>query len=165
MPRFRTLHPVNTLKHVVDIQSSLTAGTAESKSLVTAKDSPTLADPDSVLAGCTVSSVYLNVQVYATSEAALANVYLIVVKNPGGNLSNIAPNTVGVNDDKRFVIHQEMRMLGGSTTEIPVTLFQGVISVPRSYRRMGRNDTLIVRILAPGVNIDYCVQCIYKEIR
>ncbi len=149
----------------MDIQSAVTAGTAESKSLVTAEDDPTLADVDSVLSGSTVNSIYLNVQVYATTEAALANVYLVVFKNPGGNLGTITPNAIGSSDDKRFVIHQEMRMLGGSTTEIPVSLFTGVIKIPRGYKRFGRNDILVARVLAPGVNIDYCIQCIYKEIR
>ncbi len=166
MPRFRSsLRPVHSLKHVVDKQSSVTAGTAESQTLVKAVDAPVLANSSDVETGCTVNSIYLNVSVYATSEAALANFYLIIFKNPGGSLTALAPNTVGTNDNKRFVIHQEMVMLGGSTTEIPVVAFKGVIKIPKGYRRFGINDLLTARVLAPGVNVDYCVQCIYKEYR
>ncbi len=166
MRHFRqSLRPVHSLKHVVDVQSSITAGTAESQNVVVSVDNPVLASPKEVENACTVNSVYLNVSVYATSEAALANFYMIVYKNPGGSLANIVPNAVGVSDQKKFVIHQEMVMLGGSTTEIPVVAFKGVISIPRGYRRFGANDLLVVRVLAPGVNVDYCVQCIYKEYR
>ena len=159
------MRPVHSIKHIVDKQSSVTAGTAESQSLVSAVDAPTLGVPASVETGCTVNSIYLNVTAYATSEAALANVYVIIYKDPGGNLATIAPNTVGANDNKRFVIHQEMRMFGGSTTEIPIVIFRGVIKIPKGYRRFGINDILRLRILAPGVNMDYCIQTIYKEYR
>ncbi len=159
------LKPVRSIKHIVDIQSGLTAGTTETQDLVSAIDAPTAANVDTVEIGSVVNAIYLNVQVYATTEAALANVYLAVFKNPGGNLTSFTPNTLGANDNKKYVIHQEMRMLGGSTTEIPISLFTGVIKVPKNYRRMGTNDILQISVLAPGVNIDYCVQCIYKEIR
>ncbi len=159
------LRPVHSIKHVVDQQSSLTAGTAEGQLLITAKDAPVLANEDEVETASTVHSIYLNVSAYATTEAALANVYIIVYKNPGGTIPAITPNQVGSSDNKRFVIHQEMRMLGGSTTEIPVTIFRGVIKIPRGFKRFGINDLLQLRILAPGVTIDYCVQCIYKEYR
>jgi len=159
------LRPVHSIKHVVDRQSALVAGTAENTFLVSAIDAPVLANTAECETGSTVGSIYLNVSVYATTQAALANVYMILFKNPGGSIASLAPNTVGANDNKRFVIHQEMRMLGGSTTEIPVSLFRGVIKIPKGYKRMGINDLLTLRVLAPGVNIDYCVQCIYKELR
>ncbi len=165
MGRRMYLRPVHSLKHVVDAQSSITAGTAESQNVIVSVDNPVLGSPKEVENASTVNSIYLNVSVYATTEAALANFYMIVYKNPGGSLSNIAPNAVGVSDQKKFVIHQEMVMLGGSTTEIPVVAFKGVIKIPRGYRRFGANDILTVRVLAPGVNVDYCVQCIYKEYR
>ncbi len=159
------LRPVHSIKHVVDKQSAIVAGVQESQFLVIALDAPVLANTAEVETASTVNSIYLNVSAYATTEAALANVYMIVYKDPGGSLGAITPNTVGASDEKKFVIHQEMRMLGGSTTEIPVSLFRGVIKIPRGYRRFGINDLLVVRLLAPGVNIDYCVQCIYKEYR
>ncbi len=168
MPRYRNfsrLHPVNSVKHVVDKQSALVAGTEESTFLVTAKDSPVLTGTDQVQTGSTVSAIYLNVQVTPTTQAALPNVYMVLYKNPGGTISNLSPNAIGVSDEKRFVIHQEMRMLSGSGDAVPTTLYNGVIKIPRSYKRNGYNDLLVLRVLAPGVNIDYCVQCIYKEVR
>ncbi len=163
--RAMRLRPVHSIKHVVDIQNALVVGTANSEVLIIAEDAPVLADTNEVETASTVNAIYLNVRAYATTEAALANLYMIVYKDPGGNLSAIAPNAVGSSDDKRFVIHQHMVMLGGSTTEIPVTVFDGVIRIPRGYKRFGIKDRLLVRLLAPGVVVDYCVQCIYKEFR
>ncbi len=164
--RYLNLRPIRSIKHVVDIQSSLAAGgNQENQDLVSALDSPTTANVDSVEIGSRVSSIYLNVQVYATSEASLANVYMFIIKNPGGNITPPAANAVGASDNKKFVIHQEMRMMGGATTEIPITLFNGVIKIPRGYQRMGTNDILQLSVQTPGNAIDYCVQCIYKELR
>ncbi len=163
--RALNLRPVHSIKHVVDKQNALTAGSAGNEFLVSAVDDPVLANTAEVETGSTVNSIYLNVTCNPTTEAALPNVYIIIFKNPGGSLANIVPNAVGASDNKRFVIHQEMRMLGGSITEIPVTIFRGVIKIPKGYRRFGINDLLTVRLLAPGVAIEYCVQAIYKEYR
>ncbi len=47
----------------------------------------------------------------------------------------------------------------------PRTLFNGVIVIPKPYQRNGPNDLLSIHILAPGVNIEYCMQAHYKEFR
>ncbi len=130
---------------------------------VTAPDSNTT--PTDVQDGSTINGIYLNVECYATTAAALANVYLIIIKNPAGTLGVIAPNTVGTNTNKRFVIHQEMKMLEQSVNGNPRTVFNGVIVIPKGYRRFAHDDKLQMRVLAPGVNISLCLQCHYKEFR
>ncbi len=89
----------------------------------------------------------------------------MVTKNPGGNITIPPANAVGSNDNKRFVIHQEMVMLQKVTPSNPRTLFVGVIIIPRGYRRFAPNDELVLSFLAPGVNIDVCFQVHYKEFR
>ncbi len=165
MGRFARMRPVQSLKHIVDKQGGLLVNTAIQEGLVTAKDAPVLAGPSEVQTGATVGSIFLNVQVSATSTAALANVYMAVWKDPGGNIALVDPQTVGTSDDKRFVIHQEMIMTEKNTTAIPRTLFKGVIKIPRGYKRFGYNDILQLSLKSPGVTMDYCVQCIYKEFR
>ncbi len=90
---------------------------------------------------------------------------MAIAKNPGGNLAMPNPNAVGVSDNKKYIIHQEMVMLEQSVNGNPRTLFNGVIAIPRGYRRNGPNDQLQFLIIAPGVNINYCFQCHYKEFR
>ncbi len=170
--RGNRLRPVNRIKHVIDKQSAITAGTAETTTLIVANDNPVITTPAQVETGCTVNGIYLHVEVNATSSAALANCYMYVAKNPGNNLTLPAPNVVSVDDNKKYVIHQEMVMLqknqniaaaelGGN----PRTLFNGVIVIPRGYRRFGPSDTLVIDILAPGVNLEYCYQAHFKEFR
>ncbi len=164
--KFRSgLHPVNRIKHVIDTQGATTAGANLDIFLAVAKDAPVLGTQTDVETGCTINGVYIHVETNATSSAALANAYMIVVKNPGGNITLPAPNTVGTDDNKRFVIHQEMVMLQQVTNSNPRTLFNGVVVIPRGYRRFAPNDQLIVRVQSPGTNNNWCLQAHYKEFR
>ncbi len=165
MGRFQRLHPVNSLKHVVDIQGGLIVDTKVNNTLVSADDAPTQAAVTKVMTMATVGSIFLNVQVATTSTAALANVYMYVIKNPGGNLTTVDGNKVGASDIKKFIIHQEMIMAEKNTTAIPRTLFKGVIRIPPRLKRFGTNDTLILVLYAPGTTWDFCIQCIFKEFR
>ncbi len=150
---------------MIDIQGGLVATTQSADKIINTKDNPALGNKDEVNTGATINGIFLNVQVAATGTAALANVYMIVYKNPGNNITAPTANSVGSSDDKRYVIHQEMIMTEKNTTAIPRTLFKGVIVIPKGFRRCGPNDTWYVALLAPGVNFDYCFQCIYKEFR
>ncbi len=159
------LRPVNRIKHVFDEQGGIAAGSTVNVSLAETTDTPTLAATNSVETGCTINGIYLKIEINATSSAALANAYMYVAKNPGNNLSMPAPNVVGASDNKKYVIHQEMLMLQQVTNSNPRTLFNGVIALPRGYRRFGPDDLLLLKIQSPGVALNYCVQCHYKEFR
>ncbi len=167
--RFRrgnSLRPVNRIKHVVDAQGATAAGTPLDVNLIVAVDTPTLADTDGVETGSTVNAVYLRVEVVNTGSAGvLANAYLLVFKSPGASIALSNPNVVGADKDKRYAIHQEMVMLQMVDNSNPRTLFNGVIVIPKGYRRMGPSDLLIARIFSPGVELNVCVQCHYKEFR
>ncbi len=163
--RGNALRPVNRIKHVVDLQQGIVLNVQTTNTLIKADDTPTLAETQSVQTGSIVNGIYLNVEAYATTAAALANIYMIITKNPGNNIITPVPNAVGANDNKRFVIHQEMKMLEQSVNGNPRTIFNGVIVIPRGYRRFGPGDVLSVSYFAPGVNTSVCHQCHYKEFR
>ncbi len=163
--RGRSLRPINRIKHVVDQQGGVAAAAQSNTSLIIATDTPTLAATNQVETGSTVNGIYLKVEVNATSSAALSNVYLAVSKNVGGNLGNPTANAIGADDNKRFVIHQEMVMMQQVTNSNPRTLFNGVIVIPRGMRRFAPNDQLNIHIQSPGTSINFCYQCHYKEFR
>ncbi len=172
MARFRNrgmaLRPVHRIKHVVDVSATLTTpGTALPTVIINSKDAPVLANTTEVETGSKVNGIYLKVEVacLTTEASAISNVYLIVWKNPGGNLSQPVTNAVGSNDNKRFVIHQEMIMLQNATLGNPRVLFNGVIAIPKGYRRFGPNDQMYVTVMAPTVDIMLCMQVHYKEFR
>jgi len=159
------LRPVNSIKHIVDQQGGLVIGTRQTVVLVKAVDAPVLANANEVETSSIVNSMFLKVECYATSTAALANCYMYVAKNPGANLNTVNGNVVGSSDIKKFVIHQEMVMLEKNTTGLPRILFKGVIKLPRGYRRMGTKDEVQLLLYSPGVTVDFCVEAIYKEYR
>ncbi len=166
--RFRrnSLRPVNRIKHVVDKQFTAGLGVVEVTNLAIATDTPTLAVNNAVETGCTINGIYIKAEVVNTGTAGvLANCYFMVWKNPGGNIVPPLPNAVGINDNKRFVIHQEMVMLQMVDNSNPRTLFNGVIVIPRGYRRFAPNDALELHIFSPGVEITGCLQAHYKEFR
>ncbi len=166
MGKFTRLRPVNSLKHIVDVQGGLTGGTQVNTLIVNVRDAPvTTAAPEQVHVGSTVGSIFLNVQVAATAVGSLPNVYLIVMKNPGNALAVPTANAVGISDERKHIIHQEMLMIQENTSGIPRTLFKGVIRLPYRLRRMGIDDSVIIGLLTPGINMVFCIQAIYKEFR
>ncbi len=172
MPRFRSrmaLRPINRIKHVVDGSATLAAAANGSFILVTATDTPTLGGINTVETGSKINGFYIRFEVASNDDAvlgAIPNFYFYVWKNTGGNLTFPAPNLVGSNDNKRFVIHQEMTMIentgkGGNAR----TAFNGVVVVPKGMRRMGPNDVWEVRTLCPQIDTAQCIQTHYKEFR
>ncbi len=159
------LRPVNRIKHVVDLQGGLTAGSGTTIELVRTSDTPNVADTEEVETGSTVNGIYLKVEVNATSSAALSNVYMYVAKNPAGAITLPQANVVGASNVKKYIIHQEMVMLQQVTNSNPRTLFNGVIAIPRGYRRNGPLDEIQLRIFTPSVSINFCIQFHYKEFR
>ncbi len=170
MARFRkslAMRPVNRIKHVIDLPFNLPASTTVGQTLVGATDTPTLVVTSSVETGATVNGVYLRVEIAAdeTVTNAIPQVYMAVYKDPGGNLTTIDPHTVGANDNKRFVIHQEMIMFQNAEAGNPRTLFNGVIVIPKGYKRFGPNDKLIATFRSTAIDIKVCIQSHYKEFR
>ncbi len=163
--RNNSIRPVNRIKHVFDEQGGIAAGAALNVNLADTTDTPTLAVTNSVETGSVINAIYLKVEINATSSAGLANAYMYVAKNPGNNLTLPNANAVGASDNKRYVIHQEMVMLQQVTNSNPRTLFNGVIKIPKGYRRNGPDDLLVLSLITPGVALNYCVQCHYKEFR
>ncbi len=150
---------------MVENQQALAVDTQTSLTLIKAVDAPTIANREQVETASTVHGIFLNVQVAATSTASIANVYMGIVKNPGGNLTFSNLNVMGSDDNKKYVIHQEMIMTEKNTTAIPRTLFKGVIAIPRGYKRFGINDKLQLLMYSPGTTYEACAECIYKEFR
>ncbi len=159
------LRPVNRIKHVTDTQAGGLLGVVTALDLAKAVDNPTLAVNNEVQIGCTINGIFISVEVYARTAGALANTYFSLNKNPGGNLTLPNPNVVGISDNKKHVIHQEMIMMERKVNGNPRTLFKGVVVIPRHMRRFGPDDRLTVLILSPGVDTDICIQSHYKEFR
>ncbi len=166
----RSLRPINRIKHVVDIQQALPVNTQLPVDIVTTVDAPTIGNSAQVQTGATVSGFYGTVECVATESTSgkTPNVYIFFAKNPG-NLFSTFPNgnAVGVNDRKKYVIHQEMVMIAGDINNSPRNIFKGVIKIPKGYQRCGPDDRIQMYMFIPstGVAINICAQFHYKEFR
>ncbi len=170
MGRYRSrmaLRPINRIKHIIDVSATVTAGSTLDTVIAASTDTPTLAATTSVETAAKVNGFYLRVEVAPneTDAGAIPNVYMAVWKSPGGNITLGGINNLGDDDNKRFVIHQEMTMINNLAGGNPRTLFNGVIVVPKGMRRMGPNDVWNVSVRSTAVNIAFCLQCHYKEFR
>ncbi len=161
------LRPINAVKHIVDNQGGIVADTKTNVDLVQGVDSATTAGVTNVEIGSKVSSIFLNIQVIGTGVGGVLNqVYAILYKNPGNNISAAdipKANVTGASDFKRQIFHTEMIMLSSSSDDIPQTLFKGVLRIPRVFHTMRINDKITLQLFAPGGTLNYCVQCIYKS--
>jgi len=164
-----SLRPVHRIKHVVDIQTAVPVNVQVVNDLIKTVDAPVISSRNEVETGCTVNGIFLTVEAVAseTSTTATPNLYMMIMKNTGNNLTFPDGNDVGGDDNKRFVIHQEMVMINALDGGSPRNVFKGVIVIPRGYRRFGPFDTLEMQLFIPstGVAINACAQCHYKEFR
>ncbi len=170
MARFnRALRPVHRIKHVVDSEGGTTGGTVSVIDLIDTVDAPVLANVNQCETGSKVNGFYLRVEVLHSSGVGRSNMYMMIYKNVGNNMTSARPipDAVGLDDMKRYVIHQEMIMMNGDAgSGQPRVLFNGVIKIPRGYIRNGPNDKLQCVLLTKGsVDADFCLQCHYKEFR
>lgn len=149
----------------MDQQAGVVLGSPATFDIIKTVDAPVLLNTNEVETGSTVNAIYLKVEGYATTSGALANFYMMIFKNPGANLTFPNANVVGSSDNKKYVIHQEMIMFQKVTNSNPRTLFNGVVVIPRGYRRNGPQDKLQIQLFSPGVNADICFQSHYKEFR
>lgn len=169
----RMIPPVQSIKHIVDTNGSVTAGLVSTTDIAVSDDSPDYASQtNQVKNGSRISAIYLRVEAVLTTPAGgVNNIYMVVMKNPANQITGVTrPDATGTETERKFIIHQEMLMLGSGITvgnEIARTLFKGVISLGR-YKRMGLKDKIQVLLSHRGGEVtqqtDFCLQSIYKEI-
>ncbi len=163
------LRPINSIKHVIDVQTGSALATKSDVPLIKCVINPDLTTDTSVVeAGCRINSIYLNVQIIGTDDSALSNIYMILYKNPQGDIPTASipnANSQGASEFRRQIFHSEMRMMASNAAAIPITMFNGVIRIPKVFRTMRQGDIIELQFFTPGTTSEICVQCIYKEIR
>ncbi len=167
--------PVRSIKHVVDTNGAVIGSAFAVTDLIDTVDNPVRTSPNNVSSGSRVTSIFLKVEaMLQVGASGVDNFYMILFKNPGANLTAPPVDAVGVNDNRKWVIHQEMIMVGGditigNTAAIPRTMFKGVIRIPKPYQRNGLDDKLALvvghRTGETVQRTDWCAQAIYKEFR
>ncbi len=165
--RRRMIPPIKSLKHIIDSQGGTVADTKTNVDLVQGVTDLTTQGGTAVSSGSRVNAFFLNVQAYVLTGGGLNNFYFILYKNPGNNVSAAdipKANVSGVSDFRTRIFHTEMAMLGTTSNPIPVTIFKGVIMIPKHFRTIRENDKITLQLFTPaGVTSNFCVQSIYKS--
>ncbi len=165
MARFSRLHPVNSVKKVVDASGALAIGAVSINTL--ANVAPTAwvdaANVD-VPEGCHINSIYISLFMYLDESVGVVTPLLewFICKNPGSNLTFPAPGATGGNDNRRWVLHEEKGLASDVGSGGTPMVFKGVIRIPRGKSRMGMDDQIQLRIVSPNHQAWFCLKAIYK---
>ncbi len=164
--RGMALRPVHRIKHVIDAEGAIT-DTQSVVDIIASVDAPVIASTTTCETGSKVNGIYLKVECNRTGGTGRSNTYMAIFKNPAGVLGIPAADAVGGDVKKKYVIHQEMVMLGDLVENMPRILFNGVIKIPKGYIRNGPGDKLqlLLKMGGNSVTADFCMQAHYKEFR
>ncbi len=165
--RFQTaLRPITRIKHVVDAEGSVDSTANVVVDLIDSEDHPDRAQTNECETSSKVNGIYLKVEATHTSGTGRTNLYMAIMKNPAAAITVPDPRNIGGDATKKYVIHQEMIMLSDDASlGNPRVLFNGVIAIPKGYKRNGPNDKLQMILRSGAVTCDWCAQCHYKEFR
>ncbi len=162
MARFRKgLHPVNSVKNVINSQGALVAATPSTTDLVIGvRTLATSINPVQVPVGAVVNGIYLSVYILGESGASSGVVNWFIWKNPSNGLTPPDPTNTGVSDQRRFILHEEKGIF--ATQDGTPMVFKGVIRIPPRMRRIGDQDRIQVVIQTENDTAEFCIQAIYK---
>ncbi len=164
--RSQAMRPVNSIKHILDVEGALTGGIGSTSLICTAVPNVDTAvfQPGDVRVGSTVNGFFLSVFIIGATGAPVngsANWY-IAKRHSGQTLP--AAGATGTSDVRNQIIHEEKGLIGsGDGTAMA---FKGVIKVPKGIRRMREGDAWAISIRMPSQGADdaqFCIKAIYKS--
>ncbi len=152
---------INTEKHYVQSSLFAVASGALTQIVIAFADSGTAAT--SVRQGSVISAVY--VEMWLTSDdAAAGSVICTLEKSPGsGAVMTVAESAALFSyDNKKNVLHTQMGLLGPNV-QVPIAVIKGWFKIPKSKRRFGLEDALVLNIHGQSNGVSGCGFFTYKE--
>ncbi len=156
---------INSEKNVVSNLTAGVAGTATVLNLALAVDS---ADNTVVTQVTRRSKIYkIWIEIWATASATATEgvsttFEAYIIKNPGSNLTNPTPGTIGSSNEKKFIFKTWKGLIASRKEGFPPYVWRGWIKVPRVYQRMGTDDVIQLVLIFVGVNGILCSNVVYK---
>ncbi len=140
--RRRGMAPIITsIKNVKQNSFGIT-GTLTLALLAKAVTSPSPTVSSDVSHGCLIKAIYLSFDVCGLGgTGVLNNATMYIMKNPGDNLTEPAPESVGTSNEKKFVIKMWRAMIMRNQDGNVPYHWEGWIKIPKRYWRMGTDDT------------------------
>ncbi len=169
VPRFRNraLSPINSIKHVIDTEGTITGAAANLVPICVAVPNvdTTTFKPGDVRVGAKVNGFFLSIFAIGSTGAPVSssiNWYIIKIHEGQVNILP-TPGQTGTSKIRNQVFHEE-KGLAGSGDGTPMA-FKGVVAVPRGMRRMREGDQFQI-LLKHGNDTDesaFCLKAIYKS--
>ncbi len=166
--RGSSIHPVNSIKHIIDSEGQLAGAVTASVPLVVAVPNvdTTTFKPGDVRVGAKVNGIFLSIFIIGATGAPLNGAinWYIGKQHTSQTLTNEAvPGNTGVSKIRNQIFHEE-KGLAGSGDGTPMA-FKGVIAIPRGMRRMREDDQIVVALNSQDAtnNATFCVKAIYKS--
>ncbi len=167
VPFRRSRNPIQSVKHVVDVEGALSGGTTSDVPLsATVESRATPFNPIECVIGETVNGIFLSIFIIGATGAGQAGSlnWYIGKSRAGQTIASFpAPALTGASDLRNQIFHEE-KGLAGSADGTPMA-FKGVVVIPRGMRRMRSGDQFFVKLRATdNINdVNFCVKAIYKS--
>ncbi len=156
---------VHSTKHFAQITlSTVTTGTRNNETLVTAVESTVANLPNEVSEGSTVKAIFF--ELWTIGSVSDQFFTAIVAKLPGGlgnpsftNLTNLFTW-----ENKKNIFYTTQGLASNDGIAQPMAMYKGWIKIPKSKQRFGLGDKLMFHIASRGsATITYCGFATYKE--
>ncbi len=158
--------PVNSIKHILDVEGVLSAGIGSQSVIAVAVpnvDTSTF-KPGDIRTGGTINGFFLSIFSLGSSGASptgAVNWHLIKLHD---QQSSPDPGNTGISMLRNQIIHEEKGLVAsGDGTPM---VFKGVIAIPKGMRRMREGDSWVIFIRSAGqgaTDINFCIKAIYKS--
>ncbi len=139
--RRRGMAPIITsIKNQGNFAAAL-APTVTTTVLAKAVNTPVPTVATDVSHGCLIKAIWLTIDACGLGgTGVLNNMTAYIFKNPGDNLTEPAPQSVGTSNEKKFVIKMWRAMIMRNQDGNVPYHWEGWIKIPKRYQRMGTDD-------------------------
>ncbi len=120
-------------------------GATQSVIIAKAVTSPAPTVNSDVSHGCIIQMIYVVINGCGLGGTGVINdMDLYIIKNPGNNLTNPAPISVGTSNEKKFVFKTwKFMIMRNQDGNVPFH-WEGWVKVPKKYQRMGTDDVIYI---------------------
>ncbi len=161
--RRRGMRPViNSIKNsaVSAASSGTTIAAIEIANAVSSPDNTVVTQVEN---GCSIRAIWISLDfcgLAGTGVRQSTGVYLF--KNPGSNLTPPSPFSVGVSNEKNYVIKEWSQMTMRNQDGNPPYHWEGWIKIPKSRQRMATDDTWTIQFITDTAAGHMLVKWVYK---
>ncbi len=160
-PRIRPV--INSVKNIHNAQFGVTSTLVKNTFAKSVSDPSSTVDND-VERGCIIKSIWVVIDMCGLGGTGVLNVIdVILMKNPGANLTMPNPISQGTSNEKKFIFKTWRYMAMRNQDGNPPYHWEGWVKIPKRYQRMGTDDLIEVGFVSTAsVTGHASVQAIYK---